>query len=285
MGMEISLELYRVFDAVCRAGSFTGAARALYISQPAVSQAVRQLEGALGTKLFLRAGRGVSLTREGELLRGYCAPALNLLEAGESRVAELQRLSGGEVRIGAGDTVSRWFLLPLIERFHRLYPAVALHITNRTSRETVELLKNGRLDLGFVNMPLSAQGVLFESCMPVRDVFVCGERYAHLAGRPLSLAELASYPLIMLERASNSRRWVDRHFFSHGVELRPEIELGAHDLLADTARIGLGIACVVDEFVRREGLITLTLEQPVPERSIGACYLEELGPSPAARDP
>lgn len=281
--MNISLELYRIFNAAARTSSFTAAARELYITQSAVSQSVRQLESAMGVKLFVRGARGISLTREGETLQGYTSSALNLLEAGEKRVAELSRLSGGELRIGAGDTVSKWFLLPVIEQFHRLYPAVALHITNRTSGETLELMKNGQLDLGFVNMPISASGVLFEECLPVHDVFVCGEKYKDLASRPLPLEELAGYPLIMLERSANSRRWVDRHFFSHGVELRAEIELGAHDLLADYARIGLGIACVVDEFVQRDGLYTLTLDEEIPARSIGACYLEEIGPSPAAR--
>lgn len=286
--MNIDLELYRVFNAVARLGSFSAAAKELYISQPAVSQSIRQLESSLGTTLFLRGSRGITLTKEGELLLGYSASAINLIEAGEKRLAGLSQLSEGELRIGAGDTVSKWFLLPVIEKFHRQYPAVTLRVTNRTSGETVDLIKNGQLDIGFVNMPISAPDMLFEECMTVHDVFVAGDKYAHLAERELTLEQVASEPLIMLERTSNSRRWVDRHFFSRGVELRPEIELGAHDLLADYARIGLGIACVVDEFVWREqglqgGLHILRLADPVPARSMGACYLEDIALSPAAR--
>jgi len=285
--MEVRLDHYRVFDAVARERSFSAAARALFISQPAVSQTIAQLESAFGTQLFLRHGRYIELTREGELLHGYVRSALGLLETGEQQLSRLHTLSAGELRIGAGDTVSRWYLMPAIERFHRAYPDVALRITNRTSRETLRLLQDGRLDLGYVNLPLSADGVLFEDCLPVHDIFVAGRGYEHLAGRSVGLEELCAYPLLMLEGASNSRRRVDRHFLENGIAPKPEIELGAHHLLLDFAGIGLGIACVVEEFSRhaieRGEVFRLDVQPPVPARSVGVCYLEGIPLSSAAR--
>ncbi len=285
--MEIKLEQYRVFEAAAREKSFSAAARKLFISQPAVSQSVAQLEESLGVRLFLRRGRTVELTGEGELLYGYVHTALGLLSSGENQLLRLRTLTAGELRIGAGDTVSRWFLLPVIERFHREYPDVALRITNRTSGETVRLLQDGKLDLGLVNLPLSASGVLFEECMPVHDVFVAGNRYAELSGRTLSLAELSSYPLLMLERSANSRRWADRHFLSNGLAPKAEIELGAHHLLLDYAGIGLGIACVVREWSQhallRGDVFEIPVDPPIPARSIGFCYLEGIPLSAAAR--
>jgi len=285
--MEVRLDHYRVFDAVARERSFSAAARALFISQPAVSQTISQLEAAFGTQLFLRHGRYIELTREGELLHGYVRSALGLLETGEEQLSRLHTLSAGELRIGAGDTVSRWHLMPAIERFHREHPDVALRITNRTSRETLRLLQDGRLDLGYVNLPLSADGVLFEDCLPVHDIFVAGHGYEHLAGRPIGLEELCGYPLLMLEGASNSRRRVDSHFLEHGLAPKPEIELGAHHLLLDFAGIGLGVACVVEEFSRhaieRGEVFRLDVQPPVPARSVGVCYLEGIPLSSAAR--
>ena len=285
--MEVKLDQYRVFDAVARERSFSAAARALFISQPAVSQTVAQLEAAFGTKLFLRHGRYIELTREGELLHSYVRSALGLLETGEEQLSRLHTLSAGELRIGAGDTVTRWYLMPAIERFHREHPEVALRITNRTSRETLQLLRDGRLDLGFVNLPMSAEGVLFEDCLAVHDIFVAGKGYEGLRGRPIGLGELTTYPLLMLEGASNSRRRVDRHFLEHGAAAKPEIELGAHHLLLDCARIGLGVACVVEEFSRhaidRGEVFVLDVQPPVPTRSVGVCYLEDIPLSSAAR--
>lgn len=285
--MDAKLERYRVFDAVAKEKSFSAAARALYISQPAVSQSIAQLESAFGTKLFVRHGRSIELTAEGEVLYGYVRSALGLLQSGEEQLLKINSLSAGELRIGAGDTMTRWYLMPAIERFHRLYPDVSIRITNRTSPETVRLLQEGRLDIGFVNLPIAANGVLFEECLPIHDIFIAGESYQKLKGRRLSLQELSSYPLIMLEGIANSRRWVDRHFLRHGVALHPEIELGSHHLLLDFAEIDLGIACVVREFSQHalssRKVFELDIETPIPARSMGACYHDGIALSPAAR--
>lgn len=284
--MEISLDLYKVFSTVAEAGSISDAARLLYISQPAVSQSVRRLEQELGVKLFERGAKGVVLTREGELLRGYVSSAIGMLEAGESRMRMLSMLDAGELRIGASDTVSKWFLVPIIRRFHDMYPNVSLSITNRTSAETLQLLQSGSIDIGYVNLPSEAEGVVFEECIPVHDVFVAPESFSHLKGRPVTPAELAKHPLIMLEDKANSRRWVNRHFRKNGVLLDPGVELGAHDLLLDFAGIGLGIACVIREFSRdsmeRSGIFEIDLQPPVPQRSIGVCYNSGITLSPAA---
>lgn len=284
--MNIDLELYKIFCAAADTGSFSAAAKKMFITQPAVSQSIQKLEEAFETRLFNRAQRGVSLTGEGELLYSYVVRALNLLAEGEKKLKRLGELTGGELRIGAGDTVSKWYLLNATNRFHSLYPEVSLSITNRTSSETVKLLLDGKIDIGFVNMPISAQGVTFEECMKVHDVFVACEKFSHLKDRELSLKEIARCPLIMLEKASNSRRQVDRHFMTMGIDLSPEIELGAHDLLCDYARIGLGIACVTREFTdhgQDSGLFEIKLDTPVPERSIGVCYTENTELSAAAK--
>ena len=136
-------------------------------------------------------------------------------------------------------------------------------------------------------MPIEADGISFEECRTVHDVFIGGRQYRELSGRRVSLHELSEYPLIMLEQAANSRRWVDKHFFANGIELKPQIELGAHDLLVDHARIGLGIACVTQEFtdvsVHDDELFFIELDNPVPERSIGVCYVNGIELSSAAR--
>lgn len=283
--MDIDLELYRIFCMSAKTGSFSEAAKKLYITQPAVSQAIGKLEDSFETKLFVRSQRGVTLTKEGELLFGYIERALNLITEGEKKLRRVGELSDGELRIGAGDTVSKWRLLPVTSEFHRLYPRVSLSITNRTSWETVQLLLDGKIDIGFVNMPISASGAVFEKCFTVHDVFVAGEAFSQLRGKSLSPAQITEYPLIMLERNSNSRRQVDKHFLSQGVSLKPEFELGAHDLLCDYAKIGLGIACVTREFTNgeKDGLFEIELDTPVPPRSIGVCYAENIELSAAAK--
>lgn len=285
--MNVSLDLYKIFSTVAEAGSISDAARLLFITQPAVSQAVRRLEQELGVKLFERGAKGVVLTREGELLHGYVSSAMGMLEAGESRMRMLSMLDAGELRIGASDTVSKWFLVPIIRRFHDMYPNVSLSITNRTTAETLQLLQSGSIDIGYVNLPAAGEGVVFEDCIPVHDVFVASEQFAGLKDCVVTPAELARHPLIMLEEKSNSRRWVDSHFQKNGVVLAPGVELGAHDLLLDFAGIGLGVACVIREFSRKaledHNLFEVNLQPPVPERAVGVCYNGGITLPPAAQ--
>jgi len=285
--MDISLDLYRVFSVVAEEGSISDAARVLYITQPAVSQAVRRLERELGVRLFERGAKGVVLTREGEVLRGYVSSAMGMLDAGESRLRMLSMLDAGELRIGASDTVSKWFLVPIIRRFRDMYPNVSLTITNRTTAQTLELLQSGSIDIGYVNLPAETEGVVFEECMPVHDVFVGSQAYSDLQNRPVTPAELSRQPLIMLEEKANSRRWVNRHFRKNGVLLDPGVELGAHDLLLDFAGIGMGVACVIREFaaesMEKSRLFEIDLQPPVPQRAIGVCYNGGIALSPAAQ--
>lgn len=272
--MSASLDLYRIFYLVAQNNSLSGAARLLEISQPAVSQAIRQLESRLGCSLFVRTVRGVDLTPEGRLLYGYAEQALGLVSAAEEKLASLKTLSSGDLTIGASDTLCHHYLLPYLEKFNETCPEVQLHVTNRTSAETIHLLEAGKVDLAFVNLPLEANPQLeVHRCLEIHDTFLAGKRFANLQNHPLSWSELANLPLILLEKASNSRRYLDHCAAQAGVRLTPAIELGAHSLLVEFARIGLGIACVTREFATyalEDGSLTeLALETPIPPRGIG----------------
>ncbi|HOF94710.1 MAG TPA: LysR family transcriptional regulator, partial [Clostridia bacterium] len=145
--MSADLELYRVFCTAARCGSLSHAARELYISQPAVSQAMRRLEESLGCSLFTRTSRGITLTSEGKMLYSYADKAVRLLYAAEDKLNRMQTLQSGGLMIGASDTLCQFFLLPYLKRFHYEYPEVQLQVTNRTTPETIELLKIGKVDI------------------------------------------------------------------------------------------------------------------------------------------
>lgn len=283
------LDLYRVFRQVAQSGSFSAAAKQLYISQPAVSQAVAQLEQTLGHPLLIRGRRGVSLTPEGKLLLEYVDAGLDMLAAGEERLLRLGRLEEGELSIGASDAVSAHYLLPILARFQSEYPGVRLQVWNRTTKDTLKLLRSGRVDLAFVNLPCEGEDLDITPCMVVHDVFVASptspkfERLKHGALMP---EEVAACRLVMLERQSLSRVYVDDFFLKQGIHLQPEIELGAHDLLLQFAAVGLGVACVVQEFSREQldsgQLFQLPMVVPIPPRGMGLCTLKNRPASAAA---
>ena len=278
---RVNLELYRIFLAVAGAGSFSSAARSLYISQPAVSQAIRQLEGQLGVTLFVRRARGVELSAEGKVLYHHAQAAVTLIDAGEEKIGRMERLQAGDLRIGAGDTITRHVLLPMLGKFSRQYPGIALSVRNGTTIETVGLLRSGSVDIAFVNMPCSEENLIVTPCMDVHDAFVAGAKFAPLKDG-ITPEDLANLPLIMLERQSSSRLAVDAALLRMGVQLAPGIELGSHDLLLDFARTGLGVCCVIKEFSQNElndDLFEIPLSPPMPSRSIGAAILADIPPS------
>lgn len=280
------LDLYRVFSVVAKNSSFSSAAKDLYMTQPAVSQAMMQLENELGTRLFNRTPKGVTLTTEGSLLFEYTNSALGLLDAGEEKLLEFKNLTTGQLKIGVGDTISRFFLMPYLEAFHTMYPNIKLQMLNGTTSEICNFIKSGEVDIGFCNFPIEDSTLQLTVCTDIQDIFVCGEKYKTLSSKSLSYEDLLKFPLIFLEKKSNSRKYVEDYLFARGVHIEPEFELGSHDLVLEFARSNLGIACVTKEFskdyLQRGLLYELTLRESIPTRSIGMCYLKSVPLSRAA---
>jgi len=283
--MDIKLDFYKVFYEVAETMSFSKAADRLYITQSAVSQSVKNLETALDSRLFIRGSKGIALTAEGELLYEYVKNAISLIDKGEAELQKLQNLEKGSLRIGVSDTISRYVLLPYLEKFNRTYPMINLQIVNRTSIQGIGLLKSGQVDLAFVNLPLADDAIEIEHYCDVQDIFVAGSRFRFLYDKVLSLQELVEYPLIFLEKNANSRNYVEDYFLSKGVSLKPEIELGSHDLVLEFAKINLGIACVTREFSKQYladgSLSQIHIAEPIPARSVGICRLKGVSVSAA----
>lgn len=276
--MDINHELYKVFYHVAKTLSFSEASKELFISQSAVSQSIKVLEKRLGQKLFIRSTKKVRLTKEGEILFSHVEPAINLISLGETRILEAKSLNGGQLSIGASDTICRYYLKPFLKEFHGRYPNVHIKVVNGTSLKCVEYLKNGIADLIVVNTPNSALGQVGK-IVPVkefRDIFVANRRaFPKLISGIQSVSELQKYPMMMLDKASTTSEFLHKLFLERHLELIPSIELASNDLLIDLARIGLGIACVPDYCIDEEGeteLFVVKMKDSLPERGIAACY-------------
>lgn len=284
--MAVKLELYRVFKEVAETGNITAAAQALYISQSAVSQSIKQLEGELQTRLFSRNSRGVTLTGDGKLLYEYVRSAMGLLENGEAKLSQTRQLQMGQLTIGASDTVTSLFLLPYLDKFHKQYPAIHIQIISGRSHKVLGLLQSGKVDIAFASTPTEPNVDAFP-CFATHSVFVAGKDYPIDFTHEYSLAEIAGFPLILLERKASSRLFLEKYFLQNGLRLSPEIELGARSLLVDLAAIGFGVAGVTEEFVVRdleEGrLKKLKTDFSIPPRSVDMCVLRDVTPTAAAQ--
>lgn len=250
--MSVKLELYRVFKEVAEVGNITAAAQALYISQSAVSQSIKQLENDLQTRLFSRNSRGVTLTAEGKMLYEYVRSAMGLLETGEAKLSQTRELQMGQLVIGASDTVTSQFLLPYLDGFHREHPAIHIQIISGRSHKVLGLLRSGKVDIAFASTPTDMTSLETYPCFPTHSIFVAGAGYPCDFEHVYSLEEISAFPLILLERKASSRLYLERFFLQNGLKLTPEIELGARSLLVDLAAIGFGVAGVTEEFVTRD---------------------------------
>lgn len=285
--MDIRLEQYKVFYTVAICGSFSEAAKKLFITQSAVSQQIRAIENELGVPLFVRGKKGAKLTSQGELLFGYAKRAMNEIESAESLFTRMKSLDEGSLRIGAGDTITRHFLLPKLEKFHTTYPGIKIEIVNRVTDETIYRLNSGNVDVAFVSLPISAElehNLNILEVGQLHDIFIAGKKYKYLSDVDVSMEALASLPLVMLEPKSNTRKTTDEYFNLHGIELSPEFELGSYDLLFDFASRNLGIACVTEEFfpkINDDEVFKLNTSFELPSRCIGVCTLKNVEPTPA----
>ena len=247
--MNINLEYYKVFYYVCLEGSLTAAAQKLCISQPAVSQAVRQLEKEAGARLFFRTSKGVQLTREGELLFRYVKVGVEQLLEGGRMLKRMLDMDMGEVRIGASDMTLQFFLLPFLEQFHRQYPKIKVTVTNAPTPETIRSLEEGKIDFGVVTTPFSCKsGIQKTLVKPIRNVFIAGNSFEQLKGRLLDYSALCGLPCIFLEKNTSTRAFMDGFLLEKGIELKPEFELATSDMIVQFARRNMGIGCVMEEF-------------------------------------
>ena len=286
--MDISLEYYRVFYCAARCGSITMAAQELCISQPAVSQAVKQLETALNCRLFLRTSKGVHLTKEGELLYGYVRRGMDVILEGERTLKRMQDLDMGEIRIGASDMTLQFYLLPYLEAFHETYPNIKVIVSNAPTPETVESLCQGKIDFGVVSTPAdSPQEVCLVPVREIRNVFVAGERFRSLKGRRLSYKELESLPCIVLEGRTSTKAFTEAYLGEKGVRLAPEFQLATSDMVVQFAARNMGIGCVVEDFAREKlasgQLFCLEFESRMPSRQMCVATNRESAMSPAGR--
>ncbi len=269
----VNLELYKVFCAVAKKGSLTKASEELFISQPAVSSAIKQLEKQLGGKLFTRTRNGMELTENGKAIYLSVKDALNTLRSVEEKFAKMVNKTGS-LKICASDTVFNYFLLPFIKEYHKNYPSVKLQLISCTSTETLERLENGTADIGFINLPVQNDKVLLTGvAMTLHDGFFAGDKYFNLANEKIPLSNLQDYPLLMLEIPTVTARAVVDFALTQGVQLVPEIELGSLELATASAVNNMGIACIPKEFVKKEiedgKLKEIVTEPPLPARAIG----------------
>lgn len=275
--MDISFEHYRIFYYVAKYGSFTQAAKVLLNSQPNITRVIKHLEEELGCPLFIRANRQIRLTPEGQRLFEHVAAAYAHLKAGEEELLLEKSLEIGSVSISVSEVALHTVLLPVLQEFHSRYPGVRIRISNDTTPQAVQNLKNGLADLAVVTTPVEPSPMLEETLiLPVQEVAVCGKAFKELSARSVSLRELAQFPVISLGEETSTHRFYADYFAQNELVLQPDIEAATADQILPMVKADLGIGFVPEAFLQEttlgDSVYQLSLAEPIPSRAV--CMLK-----------
>lgn len=301
METESTLSSYRIFNTVAETGNLSKAAKALYISQPAISRAVSKLEQNLSVKLFIRGSRGVHLTEEGRLLYEHTKSAFDALRQGEENIRRIHNLGAGSLRIGVSTTLCKHILMPQLQKFIQMYPHIQISIQCHSTFEIMDLLESGKIDIGLISEPNSLHNLEFLTITEVEDTFVATESYlknlklreqedvssgitpvrknrrsAEKKASDSALSFFKNGTLMLPDEKHISRLHIEEYFNNNQIETGQILEFSTMDMLIDFSKIGLGIGCVVKDFVKHElenhSLIELTLPVKPAKRKVGFAY-------------
>lgn len=288
-----NLNLYHVFYTTAVCGNISSAAKELYISQPAISKTISKLENNLNTKLFFRNSRGVKLTPEGEILYHQLDSAFRSIRQGEDRIRKNLALGVGELSIGVSTTLCKYVLLPYLQTYIRENPYVKVAISCKSTYETMADLENGTLDIGFIGEPEKLAHLEFHSVQEINDIFVATKEYLTQLEKKLNITNplqkedartlLSHSTLLLLDKNNITRQYIDKYLLLQDIIPEQQIEITTMDLVIEFAKIGLGAACVIGNFVEKElqegTLVRLPVPSPIPSRKIGFAYKKQANPT------
>lgn len=286
--MNINFELYKVFYITVKAGSMSNAAKELFTSQSAVSQSIKLLESKMGRQLFHRKAQGVTLTSEGKILFQYVEQSYELLQAAERKFEEFNNLNAGELRIAVSTTACSNFLMQYLESYSLSYPNIEIYIKDQSTHTTVKQLESGEVDIGIINLDVKQDSLSVIGKIEIQDCFVVGERFKELIETEISLHELvANYPINLLQKGLNTRNYIENVLASYELKVTPKAELSTMELLIEFAKKGLGVSCVIKDFINdyvdREELFVIPIKENIPKRYLSIAVKKNLPLTSAAQ--
>ena len=265
--MDVNFELYKVFYVVANNKSISKGAEELMISQPAVTQSIKMLEGQLGVTLFVRTKKGVILTDEGNELYKYVKEGMSYFVNGYNTVSSLKNLNSGVLKIGASTSVTEHFLMPFLKEFHRLYPKVEVKIVNLLTEVLIKELRNGNVDIVIGSNNNIDKDLDFHVISEINDIFVSNKKIK------LDVDELFQEKIIVQTAPSVSRNSFNEVIKKNNINFTPYMEVVSHHLVTELVKSGMGIGVVTKEYVledlKNNNLYEVDVNFLLPTRKLG----------------
>ena len=271
----MNLELYKIFISVANNKNITRASEELNISQPAISKSIKNLEEYLGGKLFTRTRRGVILTKEGEELYKYVKQGLEFIKSAENKFTELINLEEGTIRIGVSPTLTKEFLLPYLELFHKKYPNINIEIDTKIWSALIQKLRNGLLDILIIHLNDEKydKDLKIIKCKKVHNCLIASKKYRDIIGNEISIKDINKYPIVIQAKGSNGRIMIDSHMRKYKITINPKFELTSYSLVNEFVKKDFGIGFAIKEYIKKEleekSLYEIKIKEKMPLREIG----------------
>ncbi|NJL95555.1 MAG: LysR family transcriptional regulator [Anaerolineae bacterium] len=286
----LSLYKLEIFAAVVLEGSFSAAAERLLMTQSAVSQHINDLENALGTRLFKRGRRGVTLTAPGETLYAYTQRLLNLVAEAEAAVTDVANLPSGQLTLGATPVIAVYLLPDWIGSFREVYPRLTIALQTDITAQIAANVMHHKLELGFVEGELAGihyAGLGSLDLQPIRLFVVVGEGHPWWGRPAVAVADLHDQPFITRQPGSQTRQWTDAQLEAHGIRRQVVAEFDNPESIKRAVASGMGIAilpeCAMQHELLRGTLHALPIEGVPLQRMLKLLWAQQTPLSPITR--
>lgn len=267
------LNLYKleIFAIVVQTGSFSAAADRLLMTQPAVSQHIQDLEASLGARLFLRGRRGVTMTEAGETLHRYTQEILRLVAEAEDAVTDVQHLASGQVSVAATPGVGVYLLPDWTQAFRQQYPNLTVVVETSITARIVAGLRSGQMDIGFVEGELDGvdpEGIGVQELEVNEQFVIVGPKHPWWERESVSMEVLAGQSIVMRQRNSQTRIWLDGELQRAGVQVQVAAEFDNVESIKRAVAKGKDISILPDYAVRNELEMHMLRAVPVEGRPL-----------------
>ena len=269
MTVELKLRQLQYFLKVADMLHFTRAANELAVSQPTLSHQIAQLEVEVGTQLFNRVGRAITLTEAGSVYAKYARMAFNQLEAGQVAVAELEGLSRGNLRIGIIQSLSRSFLPAILGEFMRSYPSIHCEVSEMTASAIESALRQHRLDIGFAFSPSNAEEIEVEPVLDEELKLLTSLDHKFANRRTVKLSELNREPLALLDSSFATRGLINSYLRRAHANPAVTFEANSWDIIIGVVSFGIAATIIPEGAIsphNRDRVRVISLKDPIPVR-------------------
>jgi DNA-binding transcriptional LysR family regulator len=241
----LNLHLLRLFTAVAQHGSFSRAATALHLSQPAVSKGIREFEAQVGTALLTRGVGGVRPTEAGELLMNRAQSLFAMERTAEEELAAFRGLHRGTLSIGASTTIATYLLPPILGAFAKRYPAIELRLTSANTRRIAEATLTHELDVALVEGPTHEFNLVAQPWRSEEMVLIAAPKHRLTELKPETMLKaLEQENFLVREPGSGTREVAATALASRGIQPRRMIEIGSTEAIKQMVAAGFGVAIV-----------------------------------------